>query len=103
MKETAQDTDTKIKNSEEPRGGMREMPWSTVEIRGPETKPEDRARVNARHYIFVHTHTFHCASCEHSWQLWAVGIKMCPCRFRSYSQLDGGCVFGDSAFSSTLP
>lgn len=103
MKETAQDTDTKIKHSEEPRGGMREMPWSTVGIHGFKTKPEDRAMVNARHYVFVYTHAIHCASCERSCQLWAAGMKMCPCRFSSYSQLDKGGVFGDSAFSSTLP
>lgn len=54
MKETAQDTDTKIKNSEEPRGGMREMPWSIVGIHGPETKPEDRAVVNACHFVCPH-------------------------------------------------
>lgn len=82
---------------------MREMPWGIVGIHGPETKPEDRAMVNARHYMFVPTHAIHCASCELSCQLWAAGMKMCPCRFRSYSPLVGDCVFGGSAFSSTLP
>lgn len=103
MKETAQGTDTKMKNSEEPRGGMREMPWSTVGTHGPETKPEDKAMLNARHYMFVHTHAIHCASCERSCQLWAAGMKMCSFRFSSYSRFDGGGMFGDSAFSSTLP
>lgn len=103
MKETAQGTDTKIKNSEEPRGGMRDVPWSTVGIHGFETTPEDRAMVNAYRYMFVHTHAIHCTSCERSCRLWAAGMKMCPCRCSSYSQLDGSGVFGDSAFSSTLP